>query len=138
MLPEATSDGVWSGERDLGRRSSSPPGVRCHSTSGVQATRQASRPASFSFPLEAGKGEMMVLRWFFFRSDSGLCLQRGAARGGCKDTIACTSLPCPVPACGPTLHFHWVGFGRREPAAGIGRAGIPGRRVGRAFREGGV
>ena len=54
----------------------------------------------------------MVLRcfFFFFRSDSGLCLQRGAVRGGCKDTIACTSLPCPVPAYGPCLHSRRVGF----------------------------
>lgn len=81
----------------------------------------------------------MVLRWFFFFfSDSGLCLQRGDARGGFKDTIACTILPCPVPAYGPSLHPRPVGFGLQGASCRDPQSRIPGQRVGRAFREGGV
>ena len=139
VLPEATSDGVWSGERDVGRRSSSPPGVRWHSTPGVQATLRASRPSGFSFPLEAGKEEMMVLRCFFFFVQTAGCACNGAPSAEVAKTSS-PALACParyrrtVPACIPV---GWAS-GSRERAAGIRRVGIRGRRIGRAFREGGV
>lgn len=84
----------------------------------------------------------MVLRcfFFFFFVQTAGCACKGAPSAEVAKTPSPARLPCParyprtVPPCIPV---GWAS-GSRERAAGIRRVGIPGRRIGRAFREGGV